>query len=361
MRLDEHLGRLGAAWYPYANASNAFKDFLVWLAASSGLERPAVLMPSYIPAKLYRAARAAGCDVRFYEIHGDCRFDLSDVERRLDDRTLAVFLVHYFGFAAEAAGMRALAHGRGAALIEDCALTVGASQRERALGTYGDVALFSMRKMFLYPEGGALVVSERFRDFRPTYERRVSSCYSFPRFVLQKAKHAYVRVTGGADPLRLVRTGPVGYMDGRPQQTLSVKRLSAFTERRLAFAEVDPVVERRRENYRWVLDRFPSSDAVEPMVPRLPEGCTPYSFPVLVRGLDRDALREALLRDGSLAGAGWPEAPFDPSLARTRRLARTLLEIPIHQALTTRQLERSIRCVERALRARPPLRAQAAP
>jgi dTDP-4-amino-4,6-dideoxygalactose transaminase len=357
---QDHLAGLGAAAHLYANASNGFKDFLAWLAAESGRERPTILMPSYIPAKLFRAALAAGCGVRFYEVHGDCRLDLAEVERKLDADVVAIFHVHYFGFPGEIAALRALASAHGVALVEDCALTFGARHRGRPLGTFGDVALFSMRKVLLYPEGGALVVGERFARFRPTYVRQVSSCWSAPRFLAQRAKHAYVRLTGGADPLRLVRLGPEGFMDGRPRQELEVKRLSAFTRLRLPFAEVEPAAERRRENYGYLLARLPVSASVRPMFPELPEGIVPYSFPLLARD-DRDDLRRALVRDGVLAAAGWPESPFDPGLLRTRALARSVLELPVHQAMTRRQLDRALRCVERWARPRATLRALASP
>ncbi len=360
MTFQDHLGGLGAAWYPYANASNGLKDFLVWLAARSGRERPAILMPSYMPAKLNRAALAAGYEVRFYEVHGDCRLDPGEVERRIDGDVLALFHVHYFGFPGEIAAMRAIASARGVALVEDCALTLGATHRGRALGAWGDVALFSMRKVLLYPEGGALVVSDRFRTFRPTYVRRVSSCWSAPRFLAQRAKHAYVRLTLGADPLRLVRIGPEGFMDGRARQDLEVKALSAFTRLRLPFADVEGVAEARRANYRYVLERLAVSAAIRPMFPELPAGVTPYSFPLLVRE-ERDALRAALVRDGILAAAGWPESPFEPGLLRTRALARSVVELPIHQAVTQRQLDRAIRCVERWVAPRRALRALASP
>lgn len=360
MTFQDHLGGLGAAAHLYANASNAFKDFLVWLAAREGRGRPAILMPSYIPAKLNRAALAAGYRVRFYEVHGNCRADLAELERRLDDEVLAIFHVHYFGFPGEVAAVRELATARGVALVEDCALSLGATHRGRALGAWGDVALFSMRKMLLYPEGGALVVSERFREFRPTYVRRVSSCYSAPRFAAQRAKHAYVRLTGGADPLRLFRTGPEGFMDGRARQELEVKMLSTFTRLRLPFADVERVAALRRENYRYVLERLPVSAAVRPMFSELPEGVTPYSFPLLVRE-ERDALRRALVDDGVLAAAGWPESPFDPALLRTRALARSVVELPVHQAITRRQLDRALRRVETWARPRSVVRALATP
>lgn len=360
MTFQDHLAGLGAASYLYANASNAFKDVLAWIAAASGRARPAVVMPSYIPAKLNRAALAAGCDVRFYEVHGDCRADVDDIARLLDDDAVAIFHVHYFGFPGEIAAVRALATARGVALVEDCALTVGASHAGRPLGSFGDVALFSMRKMFLYPEGGALVVGDRLRAFRPTYVRRVSSCYSAPRFLAQRAKHAYVRLTGGADPLGLVRTGPEGFMDGQARQELEVKMLSTFTRLRLPFADVERITERRRANYRHLLERFPSTPAVRPMFPDLPEGVTPYSFPMVVRE-DRDDLRRALVGDGVLASAGWPESPFAEGLPRTRALARSVVELPVHHALTRAQLDRSLRCVDRWAGPRSIVRAFATP
>ncbi len=360
MTFEEHLAGLGAAAHLYANASNALKDVLVRLAAASGRARPAVVMPSYMPAKLNRAVLAAGCEVRFYEVHGDCRWDLDEVDRLVDRDAVAIFHVHYFGFPGEIAAMRALATARGVALLEDCALTLGASHRGVPLGSWGDAALFSMRKVLLSPEGGALVVGVRLRDFRPTHVRRVSSWFSAPRFLAQRAKHGYVRLTRGADPLRLVRLGPEGFMDGRPRQELEVKQLSTFTRLRLPFSDVERVAARRRENYRYVLDRIAASPAVRPMFPRLPDGVTPYSFPLVARE-DRDGLRRALVRDGVLAAAGWPESPFDPRLARTRALAATVVELPIHQATTRQQLDRALRCVERWARPRSVVRAFAAP
>jgi DegT/DnrJ/EryC1/StrS aminotransferase family len=346
-RFEDYLTRLGARWYLYANASNGFKDFLVWLASASARAHPTIVMPSYIPAKLYRAALAAGYAVRFYEVHDDCRFDVEEVERQIDVQTLALFHVHYFGFATGVSEMRALANRRGVPLIEDCALAIGATHDGRELGTYGDVALFSMRKMLLYPEGGALVVSDRYRDFHPSYERRVRSCYSFTHYLRYRAKYAYVGMTGGADPLRLNRPGLVGYMDGNPQQTLSVKMLSLFTQLRLRHVDLETVVRRRRDNYRYVLARFPRFPALRPLHRDLPDGCTPYSFPMLVDAGRRDALKHTLLRDGTLPGSGWPEAPFDPTLVRTRELSDRLLELPIHHGLTRRQLDRSLDSLER--------------
>jgi hypothetical protein len=314
-----------------------------------------VVLPSYLPAKLYRTAIAAGCAVRPYEVYGPCTFDVADVERQVDPDTIAIFYVHYFGFPHRLEEIAALAQRRGIPMIEDCALTLAASHRGKELGTFGDVAIFSMRKMLLYSEGGFVRVSDRYRDFRPTYEWRVQSLFSGSRYLQQRMKYGYVRLSGGADPLGLFRVDPSGYLDLSQPQRLHVKAPSVFTERRLHLADLDAVVRKRRENYAYLAQRLPASPILDPLHPTLPEGCTPYSLPILVPPGQRDHYRANLLEDGIVAGAGWPEAPFDPALARTSELAGRLIELPVHQALTQRQLDRSLRTLDRLVAVHPRL------
>lgn len=351
MTFQQYLQSLGGSSYLYANASNAMKDVLVYLAQKRNITSPKIILPAYLPAKLYRTALAAGFDVKFYEVFDKCVFDLGEVERLVDDKTVAVFHVHYFGFPHRVREMEALTRRRNISLIEDCALSIGATHEGKMLGTYGDFAVFSMRKMLLYSEGGLLRLGDQFGDFRPNYEWRVRSCFSLQKYIGQRAKYVYVRLTGGADPLHIVRPDPVGYMDwSMPKQTLHVKMLSAFTEWRLRFVDVQKVVQKRRENFNYVRERFPSSAALEPLHSDLPEGCTPYSFPFLVKNGKRDILRQELFDNGTLSGAGWPESPFNDQYKRTKELSQRLLELPIHQALTRQQIDRSLRVIERSAR-----------
>lgn len=351
MTFPEYRSSLGGTSHLYANASNGFNDLLEYLVRRSGIEKPNVILPAFIPAKLYRAALAGGCEVKFYEVYEPCTFDLAEVEGLIDSNTLAVFHVHYFGFANQIHEMRDLTKKKDVLLIEDCALTMSATSRGKALGTIGDFAIFSMRKMFLFSEGGLVRFSEPFSDFQPHYEWRVKNCFSVSKYVLQRAKYAYVRLTAGADPLHLVKPDPTGYMDwSTPKQTLHVKMMSSFSVFRLNFADVTKAVDKRRENYNYVSKHFPVSDNLQPIHPKLPEGCTPYSFPLLVNNGQRDKLRTDLLANGTKSGVGWPESPYTEKQTRTKVLATKLLEVPIHQALTQKQIDRSLRVLEKMAR-----------
>jgi dTDP-4-amino-4,6-dideoxygalactose transaminase len=89
--------------------------------------------------------------------------DPADVEKRLTPRTRAVMLVHYGGFACDMDRFLSLSRGRGFKLIEDAALGLGASWKNRPLGGLGDLGCFSFHatKHFTCGEGGALACRDK--------------------------------------------------------------------------------------------------------------------------------------------------------------------------------------------------------
>src|SRR5262249_41264965 len=106
LTLDRHISQFPGDIYFYGNASHGFKDVLTWLQAHHRRRRPNVLMPGFIPAKLYRTLLAAGYDVRFYDIGPTGDFDHSEIAELTDADTLAIFVIHYFGLPADLAQVR---------------------------------------------------------------------------------------------------------------------------------------------------------------------------------------------------------------------------------------------------------------
>ncbi|MCO5999551.1 DegT/DnrJ/EryC1/StrS family aminotransferase [Actinoallomurus rhizosphaericola] len=80
----------------------------------------------------------------------------------LSDRTRAVILVHLACTVADLDGITALTREAGVPLVEDCAQAHGARWRGRAVGTYGDVGVFSFQngKVLTGGEGGAVITSD---------------------------------------------------------------------------------------------------------------------------------------------------------------------------------------------------------
>jgi dTDP-4-amino-4,6-dideoxygalactose transaminase len=132
-----------------------------------------VVMPALTFVATANAARRLGATAVFADITGDDDLcvDPADVLAKVTPKTRAVVLVHYAGFAADAAAVRAglAAMGRAdVAIVEDCAHAPAASSRDGSArcGALGDVAAFSFfsNKNMTTGEGGMITTRSAEHD-----------------------------------------------------------------------------------------------------------------------------------------------------------------------------------------------------
>ncbi len=89
--------------------------------------------------------------------------DPEDVERRISDRTSAIFAVHLYGHPAPMGPLMDLASKVGATVVEDAAQAHGAEYRGRRVGLFGAVGTFSFypgKNLGAYGDGGAIVTGD---------------------------------------------------------------------------------------------------------------------------------------------------------------------------------------------------------
>jgi perosamine synthetase len=88
--------------------------------------------------------------------------DPSAVESKITKRTKAILVVHIFGQPADMDPLMTLAHRHGLAVIEDAAQAPGALYRGQAVGTIGDIGVFSLNcnKHIQCGEGGVAVTND---------------------------------------------------------------------------------------------------------------------------------------------------------------------------------------------------------
>ena len=122
-----------------------------------------VAFPSYACVDLAAAARFADVRVRLYDLEpSTLGVDLESLDRTLARGVDAVLAVHLYGFPVDVPAMRRAADACGAVLIEDAAQAAAGRLEGRALGTFGDVSVFSFGrgKGMTSGRGGALVAND---------------------------------------------------------------------------------------------------------------------------------------------------------------------------------------------------------
>lgn len=89
--------------------------------------------------------------------------DPADIERKITPYTKAIVVVHYAGIPADMDSIIAIARKYNLKVLEDCSHAHGATYNGRLVGTFGDVAAFSLMtgKAFAIGEGGILITNDR--------------------------------------------------------------------------------------------------------------------------------------------------------------------------------------------------------
>ena len=144
--LEAEMGRhFGARHVALVSSGTAALTIALEALKTRHPERREVVIPAYtcfsVPAAVVKAGLTpVPCDINALT------FDLDDaaLEQALGPRTLAVVAHHLFGIASDIERHRARCAPRGIAVIEDAAQAMGIDVDGRALGTLGDIGLFSL-------------------------------------------------------------------------------------------------------------------------------------------------------------------------------------------------------------------------
>ena len=300
-----------------------------------------VIVPSLTFVATANAVRYTGANVVFADIESEdwlCICPRS-IEEKINERTRAIVVMHYAGFACDMPEILRVAKKYHLAVIEDAAHAVGASLDGKPLGTWGDVGCYSFfgNKNMTTAEGGVLVTD----DDRLADKVRILRSHGMTTLT-------WDRHQGHASTYDVVDLGYNYRIDeiraalGREQ----LKKLPAGNVRR------EVLVERYREE----------------LAERLPALGLPFSekrglssqhiFPVLLpEGVDRQSFREALKADGIQTSFHYPPVHHfriyrqeGEELWMTENAARRQVTLPLFPGMTDAQQSLVIESVVKALR-----------
>jgi dTDP-4-amino-4,6-dideoxygalactose transaminase len=121
-----------------------------------------VILPSFTFVSTVNAVARLGAKPVFVDIRPDTlNLDECLVEEAINERTKAIFAVHYAGVGCAMDLLSKLANNHGLKLVEDAAQGVNSYFQGRSLGSIGHLGAFSFHetKNFICGEGGALCIN----------------------------------------------------------------------------------------------------------------------------------------------------------------------------------------------------------
>ena len=273
----------------FPSAREAFRAFLAANVASGRR----VLLPAYIGwspregSGVFDPIAAVGLEPAFYRVDASLHLDVAHLEQQLGRGAAVVVLIHYFGHVDPSYREAiALAREHDALVVEDEAHAMFTDLFAGTCGRIGDVCLWSLHKLLPVATGGALVVNPSGRE--------------------------------------LCRT-----LTGDP----AISSPWAFDLHRMAQA--------RRRNAALLAELLrPLRGRVDPLWPLAPDE-VPQTFAVKIREMSRDVLYERM----NAAGFGVVSlyhtmiAPISPDeFPVSHELARTVMNLPVHQEASEQAL-----------------------
>ncbi|HEX4115463.1 MAG TPA: DegT/DnrJ/EryC1/StrS family aminotransferase [Solirubrobacteraceae bacterium] len=265
-------------------------------------------------------------------------------ERAITPRTKAIMPVHQVGLPADMDAFLELGRRHGVEIVEDAACAIGASYRDRPIGSLGPLACFSLhpRKVITTGEGGMIAVAD------PEVAERLRRLRAHGMDTSDLARHSARDIVVEAYPER-----------GWNSRMTDMQAALGLCQLRV----LDEILERRRllaERYTAALERIPHLQApYDPTYARR----TWQSYCVRVAPgapLERTELMRSLLHDGIATRRGvmaiHEEASYSrqapqgaPELPHTEAATRETLMLPLFPDLNEEQqdyvLERLEACM----------------
>lgn len=278
-----------------------------------------VIVPSFTFAATANAVALTGARPVFADIapHHFC-LSAASVEEHITDRTVGVIPVHLYGHPADMGALTDVARRHGIRVFEDAAQAHGAAWHGQPVGTFGDIAMFSLypTKNMTAGEGGMVCVATRELDRGMRLLRN------------QGMEQRYANEVVGFN----ARMTDIHAAIGREQ----LRKVGAWTARRQANAA------RLSEGLVGVETPTTAEDAVHVF----------HQYTIRVAD-DRDGFARALLAEYGV-GTGifyptpvhrLPSFAVDTDLPATDAAAGEVLSLPVHPGLTEADLDRVISAV----------------
>lgn len=158
--LPEPLNSRDAHFFLYGR--NALYAILHTLKKERGYKK--ILFAAYSCGDEIQPAATLGYDISFFKLAQEkgLQIDAEDLLKILKGFKGVLIITHYLGFIQRNINIIAdYCKKNGIILIENCTHCLGTRYLDQAIGTFGDYAIFSLRKNMPLPHGGALVVNNK--------------------------------------------------------------------------------------------------------------------------------------------------------------------------------------------------------
>lgn len=304
-----------------------------------------VLVPSYHCTSMIDPIRLLSLVPVNYKLNPDLSPNLDDIKQKLDDKSKALLVPHYFGFPQPIENIRKFCDANKLFLIEDCAHAIYGSSNNKLFGSFGDIAIASIKKFFPVTDGGCIVSNNHELQINIAPPSTLENLKALINTLEQSTKYGRLMllrpIFGLYNYLRksvsAKKTADPAYINTSSMDLISVIPDKAMTNTAkiiVKFTNKTKVLSKRRSNFALYLNRFKQvSNTVLPF-DELPDDVVPYVFPIVVK--NHEFTFPKAKTDGVPIWR-WDSLPKG-SCEVSNYYRYSLFQLPCHQELSTSEI-----------------------
>lgn len=327
----------------YSRGMWALADGVKILLKEAGKTQGCIWFPDYICKEPLEALRNSLLNLVFYPVGRDLR-PRWDALERLAESTASpdVFvLVHYFGFPNDIRGAAMFCQKYQAELLEDAA---HAFLPTSCIGQNNNAIIFSLRKLLPLPEGGLLVMPERFLhhlvDNNSKGNKKVVIKWLIRRLI-QKImlilKLPWLQLHKITDIFVSHKANNITNINSNRYCNVYTRKLLSLVD-----CELSKIMTQRRANYNLLSQLLRDIRGMSLLFPKLTDDVCPQVFPLIIKN-HRDLIARKLQSAGVPAN-GWPEflprvLKGDDGHSSAFWIQKNILILPLHQGLGQKEVE----------------------
>lgn len=244
-----------------------------------------VLVPDYICNVVVAPMHALNIKIRFYPVDANLKPQWQAIEKAIDGNTKALVVVNYCGFPNDLVMAECFCKKHNIYLIEDNAHGFLSADNEKPLGSYGDIGIFSFRKILPIPNGAGLLINNKSLHLLPPQIKYLRKKNRTLRFIAKNFFISFKEAFGVGslkeEDFEVSRLRDVLEEYNLEKYFVKFSRLSEFIIEHIDFKGI---MAQRRDSYMGWLNYFAKKNIVglKVIFPTLHDNCVPFSFPLLV-------------------------------------------------------------------------------
>lgn len=292
-----------------------------------------VLTPAFDCDGSLQPFRVLGLEIRFFRSDPyTLSVDIADLKRRITTKTKLLHIINHFGMPQPWNHLLCLRQETGIPILEDNAYSLLSNYEGRHFGSFGDMAIFSLRKNLPLIDGGLLRINNPAYRFNSARKNDHWLCLQETDglFNLVKTRLGYYKLPESFR--RLLRTlrsrqeppppqpppplysdSEEGYPDWSPRDSIGkdfscdflrpMSRPALLQLNRYSPWDYRQIATKKREYYSWLSEKLSHIKGLTILWPSLPGGAVPFCFSMLIES-KRDMFLEALR--GKYDVMAWP-------------------------------------------------------